>query len=203
MIPRDIHFVWSGNAELPDYALDNMDAWERLNKGFTTYFWNDKNRPELSAPLSRAYELARNSGERSDIVRHDLLWRYGGYSIDLDIFPVRPLSRIKEVRQGTADAILLSDGSRFVGSQERGALIGAVIEGLLPAIEAALVRQLDVRTSVTGHALISHCLTLPGMTQARTINGDLFPDRDVPGMIGLHSWEGHWLKQLDERFNKK
>lgn len=210
MIPKILHFVWSGPHRLPDYAKPNIDAWRKSHSGYDVRVWTDDNRPALDGDLLWAYNNARNAGESSDVVRHSILREFGGWSVDLDISPVPDkvnaldalyveLGRWYDEMGVQADGLVLDDGSRVVGSAVGGALISEMCARLDPAIRHAREFHPDLRAAFTGFALIKRVLDMP-MPSLTTcvVTGNYFPIEVErrPNSIGIHTWDGHWLKQL-------
>lgn len=211
MIPKILHFVWSGPHRLPDYAKPNIDAWRKSHPGYGVRLWTDDNRPALDGELLRAYNNARNAGESSDVVRHSLLREFGGWSIDLDIQPVVgkvnaldalyvEMGRWYDEMGVYADGLVLDDGSRVVGSAAGGAMISEVCRQLPATIQRGILHHGDLRAALTGFGLIRRCLETPkAATYTAIAPGSYFPVRQKSGTsaIGIHEWAGEWLHQLD------
>ena len=97
VIPLTIHHIWLGS-ELPQRFKKLRDEWVRMHPpalGWSFVLWDDaKVEQELRAqPLlnSTLYTAAQNWGEKSDILRLEILHRYGGVYVDVDFAPVQPL----------------------------------------------------------------------------------------------------------------
>lgn len=61
--------------------------------------WDDEAVAKLALRNVEAYRTACNYGERSDIARYEILWRYGGVYVDADMVSVRSLDALTQVRQ--------------------------------------------------------------------------------------------------------
>lgn len=98
-IPHTIHFIWGGNP-FPESSIANLMSWMQFHPGWTFKFWTDDiNRPlpvdgmekhlfeEIlsSSSIRPYYESAKNWGEKSDLLRYEILRREGGVYIDHDI----------------------------------------------------------------------------------------------------------------------
>jgi inositol phosphorylceramide mannosyltransferase catalytic subunit len=100
-IPRLFHRVWLGGPE-PDWLRSLADTWA-AHPGWELRRWDDERVRELF-PLhnqdvyDRAPELAPNHvGQlRSDVVRYELLHRFGGVYVDADFECLRPLDALLE-----------------------------------------------------------------------------------------------------------
>lgn len=102
LIPLTVHHIWLGS-ELPERFKTLRYEWMRMHppaQGWSFVLWDDtKVEQELTErPLHNAelYAAAQNWGEKSDILRLEILQRYGGVYVDVDFAPVqslRPLLR--------------------------------------------------------------------------------------------------------------
>jgi glycosyltransferase involved in cell wall biosynthesis len=88
---RTIHIVWIGNEKLrPDNCIE---TWQKMNPGWTIRIWGNR---ELSSEKWRNVEhmrqmLTRELAGVADMMRWEILDRYGGFAVDADSFCVRPL----------------------------------------------------------------------------------------------------------------
>ena len=95
MIPRILHQVWVGPLPLPEEFERYRESWLRHHPDWDTRFWTDENLPDdLVRP--EVYERLRKPAERSDIVRLEVLYRFGGVYVDTDCECVRPLDPLLE-----------------------------------------------------------------------------------------------------------
>ncbi len=97
-IPKIVHFIWLGPKPFPQESIINLESWKRFNPSWKLYFWtDDKDRPcpidgmqkmltfehdfKAMAPL---LELSTNWGEKSDLMRYQILEEFGGFYSDHD-----------------------------------------------------------------------------------------------------------------------
>lgn len=100
MIPKLIHRAWLGGPE-PEWTRPFAETW--LHPGWTLAEWTDAN-IESVFPLvnqdifDRAEEIAPNHvGQlRADVLRYELLWRFGGVWVDTDSECLKPLDPLIE-----------------------------------------------------------------------------------------------------------
>jgi hypothetical protein len=88
-IPQVVHRVWLGNARLPDELVLYGETWRRHHPGWKFKVWRDRDLRRL-LPGS-AVSRARHYTELSDLVRFEVLRRYGGLYVDTDVECLRPL----------------------------------------------------------------------------------------------------------------
>ena len=153
-IPPVLHQIWLGADPYPDAFSAYARGWEELHPGWELRLWTEETIPD-DVRRREVYETLRNPSERSDILRYELLDRFGGVYLDCDLECRRPLEPLLE-------------GSEFViAAQPEGgaevALVAAVAGHplLLRAIE-----ELRPRTSYgptvdegTGAAFLDRVLT--------------------------------------------
>jgi len=116
-IPRIFHQIWVGPEPLPAEFVPYQRTWLTYNPGWKLRLWTEENLPP-DLERREAYEKLRVPAERADILRVELLWRFGGVYIDTDFECLRPLEG------------LLQDVECFVGyfnkSRINNAIIGSV-----------------------------------------------------------------------------
>lgn len=130
MIPRTFHRIWLG-ARSGDPIPERFETyWERFqefhpNWDFRT--WDDPD--EFDWIIDRGvYDRATTHAGRSDVLRYELMYRYGGVYVDTDVEPLRPFDE------------LLDDDRPFAG-WENNRLICITVLGSAPkhpAFEAVL-----------------------------------------------------------------
>lgn len=96
-IPKVVHFIWLGPKPFPPKSVENVRNWIAKNPDWTFKFWTDRDRPQpchgmekiiledYPFPyLGRCYSLSENWGEKSDILRYEILYKEGGVYVDHD-----------------------------------------------------------------------------------------------------------------------
>ena len=114
--------------------MDYRESWRRHHPDWEMRLWTDD---DLPADLVRkeAYERLRKPAERSDIIRLEVLFRFGGVYIDTDFECLRPIGPLLEGVEICAVAV--------EPGKANNALIGARTGH--PILERA-VRELRPRT---------------------------------------------------------
>ena len=82
-IPKVIHQIWLGSS-YPEKYVDLRDTWLAQNPGWKYKLWMEEDIIALKLVNKKQYEKAKNYGERSDIARYEILYRFGGLYIDTD-----------------------------------------------------------------------------------------------------------------------
>ena len=117
LIPRVFHQIWLGPDPLPEAYSVYQRTWLERHPGWQRRLWTEENLP---SPLRRpeAAERLRAPAERADILRLELLWRFGGVYVDTDFECLRSIEP------------LIGEASMFIGRAKPGrvnnALVGSV-----------------------------------------------------------------------------
>lgn len=91
LIPKLIHVVWIG--PLPFPYQDNLKTWEQYNPGWRLRFWTNDDLPEIFKWLHNkdVYDLIPYWSGKVNVLRYELLYRFGGLYSDADSYCLRPL----------------------------------------------------------------------------------------------------------------
>lgn len=96
-IPKTIHFIWLGPKPFPPESVENVRTWIANHPDWTVKFWTDRDRPTPCkgmekilvkdfpfTKLERCFVSSQNYGEKSDILRYEILYQEGGVYADHD-----------------------------------------------------------------------------------------------------------------------
>lgn len=87
-IPPIIHQIWLGSP-MPEKYKTLTHAWQAF-KGWEYKLWTDEEVKTLSLYNEKLYKAAHNYGERSDLLRYEILYRFGGVYVDADVECMNP-----------------------------------------------------------------------------------------------------------------
>ena len=92
-IPKIIHQIWIGD-KAPPQAM--MDSCRDMNPGWEYQLWTESNLPTDFINRHHIREMARHqhhypAAGQTDIMRYEILHRFGGFFIDADSEFIRPL----------------------------------------------------------------------------------------------------------------
>lgn len=82
-IPKIIHFIWLGSP-LPKRCQNCIDTWKTFHPDWTVWIWKDEDVANFPMINTKAYTSAVNFGQKSDILRYEILYQYGGLYLDTD-----------------------------------------------------------------------------------------------------------------------
>ncbi|MCR5673644.1 MAG: hypothetical protein K6F87_08030 [Lachnospiraceae bacterium] len=91
MIPKIIHAIWFSDDPMPELYKRCLKSWEKHASDYEIKIWNmETYKPDRCLFFEQATE-AGNMAFASDYARADLLRRYGGIYMDLDVEMLRPI----------------------------------------------------------------------------------------------------------------
>ena len=85
LIPKIIHQIWLGPSAIPQNYKYYLETWKKHHPNWEFKIWTEKEILAENFTSMDLYQKARNYAEKSDIVRYEILYRYGGLYIDTDI----------------------------------------------------------------------------------------------------------------------
>ncbi|MGB7127791.1 MAG: TcdA/TcdB catalytic glycosyltransferase domain-containing protein [Candidatus Rhabdochlamydia sp.] len=87
-IPLIVHQIWLGG-QVPKKYCEWMKSWANLI-GWEYKLWTDDDVKEMILYNQELYDHSSNYGEKSDILRLEILWEYGGLYVDVDYECMKP-----------------------------------------------------------------------------------------------------------------
>ena len=120
MIPRAIHRVWlhPPGPPMPEEFRVYGRRWAALHPAWPVRDWDTVGTlgPLRNQALFDAPPPAHLHRCRADVVRLELLWRFGGVYLDTDVEPVRPLGPLlRAVEERGASAFIVWSANRWKG----------------------------------------------------------------------------------------
>lgn len=87
MIPKVIHYVWLGKKEKPEKIQNAMSTWQRVlgENGYKIIEWNESNWNVFQSKFTEDNYKAGKYAYVSDVMRLDILYKYGGIYLDTDM----------------------------------------------------------------------------------------------------------------------
>ena len=134
VIPRVFHRVWVGSNPIPDEFAAYGETWERLHPDWEMRQWTEDNLPELLRP--EGADPRRDPTERSDLLRYELLRRFGGVYVDMDFECLKPIDELVEDVDFFVGYIVSNEFGEQAKRRVGSAIIGA--EPAHPILERAI-----------------------------------------------------------------
>jgi len=89
-IPKIIHMIWIGQKPFP--YQKNLNSYKKHHPEWTIYLWTDKNIPKMTN--QRIYDSIPIFATKADILRLEILAKYGGVYVDADSICLKPLDTL-------------------------------------------------------------------------------------------------------------
>jgi len=89
-IPKIIHQIWLGSP-VPEIFKPLMKGWQELHPDWEYKLWTDENVHEVTLYNQAFYDATDNYGVKSDILKWELIYQFGGVYIDVDFEALQPL----------------------------------------------------------------------------------------------------------------
>lgn len=84
-IPKIIHQIWVGPKKIPYKWINTFRKdFRKKFPGWKHYLWTDKNVKKLKLKNQKAYDIEKTYHGKSDILRYEVLYQFGGIYIDAD-----------------------------------------------------------------------------------------------------------------------
>jgi len=94
-IPKKIHQIWLGSP-LPKKYYKLTGSWKKFHPDWEYKLWTDKDIESFGLYNKKLYDSTTNYGEKSDILRYEILNRYGGLYVDTDFECLKPFDELNE-----------------------------------------------------------------------------------------------------------
>lgn len=95
-IPKIIHQIWLGPNLPPPYFAEFQAKLKALHPGWEYHLWSEAELEELKLDNWDIVERSPNWAEKSDVIRCDLLDRFGGVYMDVDMDVMHNLDELHE-----------------------------------------------------------------------------------------------------------
>lgn len=93
-IPPIIHQIWVGPKPLPSNFYELQQTWFENHPGWLYKLWTDADLSDFELENKKYFDESTNYAEKADILRYELLNRYGGVYVDVDVKCIKPFDRL-------------------------------------------------------------------------------------------------------------
>lgn len=237
-IPKVLHFIWLGPKNFPQSSVKNVRSWLANHPDWTCKFWTDRPRIAPAAGiqvylidqfpfqyLKEIYEESDNWGEKSDLLRYEILLQEGGVYVDHDMVCLKPYDQLVshyDFFSGLSTSHPKIDGFTFTainchfGAKPNHPTIRKVIEETLrlqpKAIEAFPTNR---EKQVMHSSYIAFTHALQSSLNKQGYDDIVFPNcyflalGELPNFYAKHTYAGFWRDGLsgetpkEQRFSKE
>ena len=92
-IPKIVHQIWLGG-QFPCKYKQLTDIWKKMHPDWTFLLWTEKEIEEFGLANKWMYENMKNPSAKSDVVRYEVVYSYGGVYVDTDFLPCKNLDKL-------------------------------------------------------------------------------------------------------------
>ncbi|MBA3751388.1 hypothetical protein H0X06_01115 [Candidatus Dependentiae bacterium] len=146
VIPKIVHQIWVGPKTPPAIFQKSLESIHKYLPGWEYKLWTDADIPSLKLYNQKFYDLSKNYGEKADILRYEILYRYGGIYLDVDFVCLKPFDDLLQYDLWTS--IYPPDSNADIGNS----IIGTIPEHPL-LWDCVVTLKDDWYSFNTGHLL--------------------------------------------------
>lgn len=131
-IPKIIHQIWVGSP-LPERYLPLIATWQYFHPDWEYILWNDAMIAALNLVNEDQYMASTNYGQKADIARYEILYRFGGVYADIDFECLRPFDvfhHVCDYYTGAAYSGRFSTFNGLIGSAPGNPIVKECIDTL-------------------------------------------------------------------------
>ncbi len=221
-IPQIIHLIWLGSDPTEAVRLC-MASWQKYHPGWEIRLWTDSDIKDFPWQFSRSKSLfltARNWAEKSDILRFEILYQFGGIYTDIDIICLKSFEDLikepvffacfEDNTKKFNDKQLM--GSAIIGTTKNNPIMERCIDYTQSFREAPLILQhhrsgpgplskaaYEAINGGTENILILPCSYFyPLPWKSRLAPFDEIIANIRPESFAIHLWEYSWATQPKE-----
>jgi len=119
-IPKIIHQIWLGS-EFPERLKRFQQTWIEYHPDWKYRLWTEEDVKLLNMRFPELYKQETKYSKKSNILRYEILYQFGGVYIDTDVECLKPFDVLHENYDFYAGISQLDEGIVYIGS----AIIGA------------------------------------------------------------------------------
>ena len=208
LIPKVIHHIWLGEKDLPPYFKKFKKSWQDNNPEYKFFLWNDEKCENLSLINRKLFDSIDNKGCKSDILRYEILYKYGGIYIDTDFECIRPIP--DEFLKESFVACMAFDykpvvNNAFLMSEPKTKLLRDIIKGcsypenestnnILKSSGPFMITKQISRNLNQGNKKIlilpsNYCYPIPSFIKDLKLSNLITEDT-----FSIHHWATTWIK---------
>jgi hypothetical protein len=160
-IPRIFHYVWLG-CPFPPKLQELINIWKENHPSYEFKLWNEEALEKFGLENYDLYSRVPNPSAKSDVVRCEILYRYGGIYMDSDFLNIKPLDDLLYLNYFTAYGqapIIIPHSlvSGFVGTCPNNGMVRNVIDKMkeVKNIPLSIGDIMDIGPVLNGKTIIN------------------------------------------------
>ena len=127
-IPKIIHYIWIGGNEKTPAVEKCLASWRKYAPDYQIIEWNESNYDKLDHYQINLALAEKNYAYASDIMRVDILYRYGGIYFDTDLELVGNIDFLLDYRAAFSYEAKFWFGSAFLACEKNHPLFKFIYE---------------------------------------------------------------------------
>ncbi len=144
-IPKIIHQIWLGGF-VPVKYVDWIATWHEHHPDWTIIMWMDEDIQNLNLVNKDLFLTAKNYGEKSDILRLELINMFGGLYVDTDYECLKPLDAFHYCNSFYVSSAGIGECgvgivNALIGASPRHPLIGKLVHSMKAAAHMPMLSQ--------------------------------------------------------------
>ena len=208
-IPKIIHQIWLGSP-FPEKYRAFQASWQQHHPDWEYRLWTDKELAEFPLVHRDLFEASHNYGEKSDIARYEILYRFGGVYVDTDFESYERLDTIHQAYDfyigiQPLDTSCVQLGIGLIGSAPGHPVLRCCLANLRQNMQQT--QQIIARTgpvyftrvfAAVAPSLPAGTVALPASFVYPMAYEQTGMGQEVwrcPESLAVHHWEGSWLKK--------
>ena len=104
--------------DIPEQYTKYIDSWKRHHPEWDYKLWNDNDIPSYDFINKEAFTKAKNFGTKSDLWRYDILYKYGGLYVDVDVECLKPIDDLHNCFDWYAGHGIVGLENALIGSKK-------------------------------------------------------------------------------------
>ena len=155
IIPKIVHQAWLSGDSLKARYYPWRLSWVMLNPEMSFMFWEPNNIPydKFTPEGSKLLQMKLKFGVKSDIIRWELLYIFGGIWADMDTECLRPLEEYLFALESFAGISVYPDGigNAIVGTIPHNPLMAEIRDATNAAVLSDIPRSFDNKRLGAAH----------------------------------------------------
>lgn len=201
MIPKIIHQIHLGDTPLSEEEIAWMNSWKHFNPEWKMILWDDSLINNFSIKNKDQLNRCKNYSEKSDILRFEILYEFGGLYVDTDFECLKNIDNLILKRNFTicrqSDKVICG---AFIASSKQNEYIKNLVDGI---VEREKTHGRKDSAHKYGPAYITDVLGIENSISSHYVYPYLWTEKNrrnenfkktSPESYAVHHWRESWLK---------
>lgn len=194
-IPKIIHLIWLGGP-LPKQLVSFMYTWRKFHPGWLVILWDEELIEKLDLINKDLYENAESYCEKSDIVRYEILYQFGGLYVDTDFVCLKSFDVFHQCYDFYTGMVSIDEASAsspwlanaLIGSVPRHPFLGQLIKAIRKPAASILTRTGPIKFTEEFYKYLPNDVLISiAFPQLIFILSDLYQDIGIAMIRGIQA----------------